>query len=325
MFFSKVNIEIAGKYKITHVNEVTFIQSDKELLSTCQIKLPFIKNVEAKIKRGDRVRVDFSMSIDFNQDDFKTEFTGFVKKVVLGLPLVIEVENNAYLLKQRSISRFYRGVALKALLEKVLVGFDFETVYSDSIRRVTLDKFLVKSGASVYDVLKKLMDKFKLIAYFKSDKLYLGSRYLIEKIPPVVVYDLERNVSKDSIVLKSEDDIRIRVKATSRLRTGQELKVEVGDSGGSIRTFFYHNIKTESELRELALAELEEAKNKKRNAGSIQVFGLPYVEHSYHVKIVSTREINKQKNGVYHVEKTGVSFSVNEGFKRVIHLGKNIS
>lgn len=326
MHFSKVSIEI-GKWKVTHVNSLDFSGSDKELLSTCKITLPFIRNARGKIKRGDRVRIDLSMSTDFNQDNFITEFVGKVKKVVLGVPLVVECENNAFLLKQKNISGFYRGIGLKALCEKVLNGLSdsFNIEYTDTIPKITLDKFLIKKGATVYDALLKLSDKFKLTAYFKGDSLFLGSRYVTEKKPKLITYHLEKNVAQDSIVLKSEDDIKIKVKATSRLRSGQELKVEVGDSDGSIKTFFYHNIKTVEYLKELALKELEEAKNKKRNSGTIKVMGLPYIEHSYQVKILSDKEESQDKLGVYFVEKVDVSFGVDNGFKRVIHLGKKLS
>jgi len=145
MFFSKVNIEIES-YKITNVNEVRFAGSDKELLSLCTIKLPYIKNIGDQLKKGDKVTVKLSMSLDFNQDDFKTEFIGYLKNITLGVPLMLEIENGVYLLKQKSISGFYRGIALKALLEKVLTGFDFEIVYSDSIPQIKLDKFLIKKG-----------------------------------------------------------------------------------------------------------------------------------------------------------------------------------
>jgi len=325
MFFSKVNIEI-GSYKVTHVNEVRFAQSDKELLSLCTIKLPYIKNVGDQLRKGDKVIVKLSMSIDFNQDDFKTEFIGYLKNITLGIPLTLEIENGVYLLKKKSVAGFYRGITLKALLEKILKGFDsnFEIVYSASIPQITLDKFLIKKGSTTYDVLKHLISKYRIKAYFKLDKLYVGSRYLIEKAPPVVVYNLEQNVAKDNIVLRSKNDVVVLVKATSRLRDGNEIQVEVGDPGGSIRTFFYHNIKTEKHLRELAEKEIEEIKLKKTK-GSIKVFGLPYVEHSYTAQVKAVKDYDKPKEGRFFIEKVETIFSVSEGFRRVLHLGKKLS
>lgn len=322
MFFSKVNIEV-GKYQITNVNEVRFTGADKELLSLCTIKLPYIKNIGNQLKKGDKVIVRLSMSTDFNQDDFKTEFTGYLKNIMLGTPLILEAENGAYLLKQKSISGFYRDVKLVDLIKKILAPFesDFDVEYSDSIPAITLGKFLIKKGVTVYDVVKKLISSYRVKVYFKNDKLFIGSRYLIEKTPTVMTYDLEQNIAKDDIVLRSKDDVVVLVKATSRLRSGQELKVEVGDPGGSIRTFFYHNIKTEAELKKLAEKELEEIKLKKTK-GSIKVFGLPYVEHSHFAQIKAVKDWDKPKEGRFFIEKVEVIFSVSEGFKRVLYLGK---
>ena len=325
MFFSKTSIEI-GRHKIANVNEVRFAQSDKELLALCTIKLPYIKNTGNEIKKGDKVTVKLSMSTDFNQNDFKTEFTEYLKNITLGIPLVLEIENGVYLLKQKSIAGFYRDITLRALLEKILKGFDsnFEVEYSDSIPQITLDKFLIKKGSTVYDVMKHLISKYRVKAYFKNDKLYLGSRYLIEKNPAIVVYHLEQNVAKDNIVLRSKDDVVVLVRATSRLRDGNEIQVEVGDPGGSTRTFFYHNIKTKKHLKELAEKELEEIRLKKTK-GSIEVFGLPYVEHSYVAQVKAIKEWDKLKEGKFFIEKVETIFSVSEGFKRILHLGKKLS
>ena len=147
---------------------------------------------------------------------------------------------------------------------------------------------------------------------------------MIEKTPPVVVYNLEQNVAKDNIVLRSKNDVVVLVKATSRLRSGDEIQVEVGDPGGSIRTFFYHNIKTESELKKIAEKELEEIKLKKTK-GSIKVFGLPYVEHSYTAQIKAVKDYDKPKEGRFFIERVETIFNTSEGFKRTLHLGKKLS
>lgn len=321
-YINKVKVTIGGKYQLTAIKEVKIKSTWKDSCDTCKLEVPNLeKYIDKGFKEGDKIKVDLSMSTSAVQDDFKTEFQGYIARIQNATPFTLHCEDEAYIWKRKkAISKFYKEITLEKLLKEL---FGDAVVISDSIFKLTLQKFTIKR-ATPYEVLSKLKKMYHLTAYFKGGQLHVGTQYLIEKTPPVKIYHLDGgqgNIVKDSLIYKSKESLKLKARVVSIMKDGKKIELTEGDADGAERTLFYRDIKEEAELRKLAKAQLEKLK-KDTVEGSIEAFGLPYTQHSYHAKLKS--EKYPKKNGTFFIDQVETSFGTS-GFRRRLKLGKKMS
>jgi hypothetical protein len=126
-----------------------------------------------------------------------------------------------------------------------------------------------------------------------------GSKDLL--LEPPVVYHLQKNVKSNSLQYKSADDVRIKIKAISKRKDAKDLKVEVGDQDGEVRTRHYYEIDNE-ELIKNANADLKAIKVD-GYSGDIVGFGLPNkVRHGMQASIIDESYEQRTDSVLYHID-----------------------
>jgi hypothetical protein len=338
------NIRI-GSYTLEGFAECEIVKSAKVLQDTATIKIPatavLVSNndILTEVPTASQIRVGDAVTIDLGYNgDNKTEFKGFVKKVIPATPTVIECEDSTYLLRQKSIKKSWSKVSLKEVLDYILNGTGISLANKvPGINFVNLRLIDVSPAA----VLQSFIEKYALTIYFKSEKkLFIGLAFDTEDLT-IVKYELGRNTISDDLEVVNDSDTALRVKAIAILPNGTKIETEIGDGAeadnmtkrkgqtdetikaedAEVRTLHFYNIQSEKELKEIARAELRKRKFTGFK-GSITTFLQPYCEVGNAASI--TDEIYTERgDGDYLIEKTTTSVTQSGG-RRKVELGLKV-
>lgn len=301
---------VLGKFEFDFVTEVEIESTWKRLTDTAKIVLPRKimwkdKLLKDEIKRGDEVQV--WLGWDF---DNRLEFQGFVADVGSKIPVEIRCEDAMWKLKQTTITKSWKSVSLKQMLSEILPGgYTFKAV------DVELGRFRI-NRVSVAKALESLREIFGLYAFFKEGILFVGFPYSLSD-GTEAAFGFERDIIDDDLVYVKEDDLKIRVVATSVLPDGSQIEVPVGDNEGETHTLHYFD-KTAAELGVLANEDLKLLRYTGFR-GDFETFGAPFVRHT-DVAVLEPG-IYQERGGKYFIDKTTARFGV-DGFRRRIELGR---
>lgn len=300
------------------VNEVTIETSYENLTDTAKITIPRKLNFDGKpiavgvdsiFKRGDSVKIELGYF-----PDLRTVFTGYITKVSPKTPIVLECEDNMYLLKTTIIDKYSKtNVTLKQLLTDILGDVvEFKTLLD-----VELGSFRI-TNSSVAKVLDTLKSDYGFYSYFVDGVLSVGLASDASDTQ-TIEYKFEENIIDDSsLEYQRSDDMRLKVKAVSlNSKDNSKIEVEVGDDDGALKTFYTQNA-TESALREFANLKLTEWKYEGFR-GTFKTFGEPFIRHGDTAKLISDKF--PEKNGLYEVVSVTRDFNTSEGYKQDIELG----
>lgn len=300
------------------VNEVTIETSYENLTDTAKITIPRKLNFDGKpiavgvdsiFKRGDSVKIELGYF-----PDLRTVFTGYITKVSPKTPIVLECEDNMYLLKTTIIDKYSKtNVTLKQLLTDILGDVvEFKTLLD-----VELGSFRI-TNSSVSKVLDTLKSDYGFYSYFVDGVLSVGLASDASDTQ-TIEYKFEENIIDDSsLEYQRSDDMRLKVKAVSlNSKDNSKIEVEVGDDDGALKTFYTQNA-TESALREFANLKLTEWKYEGFR-GTFKTFGEPFIRHGDTAKLISDKF--PEKNGLYEVVSVTRDFNTSEGYKQDIELG----
>jgi hypothetical protein len=300
------------------VNEVTIETSYENLTDTAKITIPRKLNFDGKpiavgvdsiFKRGDSVKIELGYF-----PDLRTVFTGYITKVSPKTPIVLECEDNMYLLKTTIIDKYSKTkVSLKQLLTDILGDVvEFKTLLD-----VELGSFRI-TNSSVSKVLDTLKSDYGFYSYFVDGVLNVGLASDASDTQ-TIEYKFEENIIDDSsLEYQRSDDMRLKVKAVSlNSKDNSKIEVEVGDDDGALKTFYTQNA-TESALREFANLKLTEWKYEGFR-GTFKTFGEPFIRHGDTAKLISDKF--PEKNGLYEVVSVTRNFNTSEGYKQDIELG----
>lgn len=315
------------KAKISHPNftlsqltEVSVESSYETLTDTCRITLPRKLTFKSEddellandvIKRGDEMSIELSYH-NYPQDVFK--FTGFVRSITPSVPLVIELEDHAFLLKKGPQNYSLR----EAKLDDIISRFG-RTVYEAV--DAELGQFRV-SNATPAQVLKELQEAYGIPAWFRDGILYVGLAWWPEQ-QNTVKLNMAKNVfDSSSLEWQNKDDLSIKVRAISTLPDNSKLEVEVGDPDGEeSRTLNFYNIKSESELKARAEEELKRFRFD-GYTGTLTLLGVPIVKHG---DIVNITDPDYPDRGGEYVVKTVTTTYGLDGYKQEIELDGRIA
>lgn len=318
----RTNITL-GKWSFDYCAGVEISQSIDTLTDTCRITVPRKFQWEGKqvalgddplISYGDRVIV--SLGYD---DDIQEEFRGYVREISSGVPVEIQAEDSMFLLKKDSITRNYAKVSLRTLLSDILPeGITF--VVPEGNQEISLGQFRI-SKASIAKVLDELKNTYGLYSYFRNLRsagaiqptLYCGLAFWTDNRTEHV-FRFKENIIKDELQYRRQDDIRLKIKATSMLPNNKKIEVEVGDDDGETRSVFQYNV-TQAELRVFAEKMLDELKYT-GYYGSFTAFGFPSVQKG---------DIARIEGDDYHPDGSYLIRSVRKtsgtsGYRQIIEL-----
>lgn len=300
------------------VSSFRILQSRKNLTQSAIIRIPRYgvlldpEETEYKIKVRDEVKIEVAYD-----DEFVTEFEGYVSEISPMLPLEITCEDEMFLLKETQITESWRSISLANLLKYLIPG-----VQLTQVPDITLAPFRL-NRVSKYNALKKLKEEYLLDIYYRNKKLYAGFPYYETGLEEVV-FNFQENVPKEEglkLVYKLATDVKVKIKAISLLPDNTKLEVEVGDDDGDIVTIHFNNITSTTALNKLAEQKKLELKYDGYR-GKLKTFGWPVSVHSGIAQIINNNQ--PERNGRYFIDSVEVTYD-GGGYRRDNELGKKVA
>lgn len=306
-------IEI-GKYIFRCVHSVEVNKSWKTLTDTATIKLPNVEgSLDKNIKPGDAVLIKFGYD-----DNLVTEFEGYVSSISPATPLEIMCEDEMWQQKQKQVNggkgMSWKTTTLGDVLKYLVPDATIECPV------INLSPFRIdKSVTSVGAAIKEIKERFTLVAYYRSKKLYVGLAYQ-EKGLGTVKYHFQKNALVGDLVYKRKEDVKVKVKAISMLPNNTKIEEEVGDKEGETHTLHFYNL-TKEELKQQA----EEKIGRMRYdgyRGSFTAFGIPFIDHGMVAELMDDKY--PERTGSFFVDTVKTSYGPG-GIRRTIEPGKKAS
>ncbi len=297
-------------------NSVRIESGWKLLTDTASIVLPrnvnyFDKyNVREVFRSGDPVTIELGYN-----GQYVLEFSGYIKRISAGIPIVIECEDEMYHLKRMPVNISLAKTTLENLLKKIVPGYDINALEVDlGAQR--------HASTTVSQVLDFLKQEYSLYSYMKGKQLVCGKVYQDDSdIEPVKLH-LEKNIVSNALNYKRAEDVMIKIEAISTLSSGKKISVTVGDDVGELRQLSYYNIDVEAELIKLAETDLKKYKVDGYDGG-VTTFGIPYIQHGYKVALQS--DLYPDRAGVYYVEEVVTVFDDSPRYHREVKLGEKVT
>jgi len=299
-------------------------QSIETLTDTCTITLPRRISYKGRLislaqdtidgkaifKRGDKVEVQLGYD-----GKLKTRFIGYIKEVKNAIPIQISCEDSMYLLKKGKYSRPNKECSLSELMKDMLPnGLDFHAA------DMSLGPFRVNQAtpAKVLESLKEdgIFSYFRNIVDGNTVKavLYVGLAFWTDNRKEGK-FTFAKNIIHDSdIQYKLDEDVLLKVKATSIMADNSRIEVEVGDDEGEIRTVFKYKIGKE-DLQKFAESEMQRFKYTGYH-GTIPTFGEPAMEKGDIANITGSQY---NPDGKYLIKANKIT-SGTQGYKQTLTI-----
>lgn len=295
------------------VNGVSIESGWKYLTDRAEVRLGrFLKDipreeVKSKFRKGD------SIIIELGYDEKNTvEFKGYITHVSADVPIVLKCEDESWKLKQLPVNISLKNTTLQGFLEHIMPGYTIDALEGLELGPVRFAK------TTAAKVLEKLREEYGLYSYFKNDTLVCGKVYADDSEADPIHVLLERQVIRNDLNYQLAEDVLIQIEAVSTISGGKKITVKVGDKEGETRQLSYYGIEAKATLERLAKEDLKKYKVD-GFAGGIVCFGVPKAVHGQ--KVALSSEMYNDRDGIYYVEETRVSFD-DQGFRRGIKLGE---
>jgi hypothetical protein len=311
---------------LTFANEVEIRSDWREMTDTATIKIAKKilvrgldleeKNIIDVIKTGDRVEI----RIGYDGNNI-TRFKGYVARSVMPtMPLMIQCEDEMWNLKRMPVqTRTFANHKLEDVIKYACPGYKY-----DLLNTSLGTNYVVRTGTAA-GTLMDIEKTFGLKSFFRmvngEPVLVVGKPYgsadLLTAAP--VKYHFQKNVKENSLQYMRADDVRIKVRAICKVVKGKDLKVEVGDPDGGIRTVHYMNV-SEATLRKNAEADLKKFKVD-GYSGDIVGFGLPKgVLHGLIAELIDEQYELRGASDRYHIDAVTDNFGTN-GYEVTATIG----
>lgn len=316
-------IEI-GDLKFNYVNKVEVNTSYETYTDTAIIKIPNNIKYEGKsivigsnstiFKLGDKVSI--SLGYDFN---YQVVFEGYLAKVNTSNTIELHCEDAMYLFKRATYSKSFKSVNLSDLIDFMLADISSEIKLNITID-VELGKFYIDSATGT-QVFEELKDTYGINSFVRDGELFVGLSYsgdvdyAVEK-----EFVFQNQIISDSLVYKSEEERKVKLKATSINDKNEKIEYTMGDSAGETVEIFAYDL-TEDDLKTFAEASI--VKNRFSGfEGSFITFGNPLVRHGDKVKLIDLKY--PERNGTYIVKSVKTTFGLN-GFRQEIFISQKLN
>jgi hypothetical protein len=305
-----------GAYRLRGVAGVEVRSSWDELTDTCTLTFP--RQVDWKGRAlatgaDPLLRRDQAVSIRLGYDDDNSEvFQGYISKLTADIPVTIEAQDTAYLLKRKTLNISFRNAELSEVLRAILPSqVPFQAP------NVSLGPFRI-SNATAAMVLDYLKQNYTLKSWFRNGTLYCGLAF-VPALQRTHIIRFERNVVQHSLEYLRREDVKIKLKAISMRPNNEKQEVEVGDPDGEQRTVYFYDVPLR-DLRRLAEEEIERLRYEGYR-GSLTTFLAPQVQHG---DVVDLRSLSyPERDGRYLVKAVTTRFGM-DGGRQEIELDSKI-
>ena len=314
-------ITIAGA-KFRRVNEVEIESSTKVLEDTATIKMPMtgrftLRNETTEVALAQYFKVGDPVVIKLGYNgQLRTEFEGYLQKIMPGEMLTLECIDAVFLLRKKNLQKSFRETNLKGLLDYIVDGTGIKT--SGEIPTINFEKYYLKNVTAA-SALQELKERYGLEFYLKGMLLKVGVTSFADQT--VVKYELGTNVIENDLVWINEEDTRLKIKAVNIKKDNTKTEVEAGDADGETRTLFFYNIAPGTNLKRMAEREILKYKYTGFEGG-ITGFLRPVCEVGNVVRLTDSEY--DRPEGDYLADKVTTTFGTN-GARRKIELGIKVS
>ena len=219
-----------GDYQLGMLDKVEVHKSVELLADTATITLPSAQynvalDVESKLKRGDRVVINFG----YYETGLVEEFKGYLQRISTdGGNIQLICEDELFLFRKSIANEQLKNITLDALLKKIVeecgLSMDVDCTYS-----WTYAKFVI-NNATGYDVLKKVQEECGADIYIADDKLHVhppGQMVGQERF-----YDFSVNIEKENLTYRRAEDKKVQVVVKALMPDGTVKEIETGTTGG---------------------------------------------------------------------------------------------
>ena len=316
--------KVTQKWVFNALSSCTIVEDTGSLTDTCVIELPKKISwqqdprprdqtkaasevpVEVPIKRGDRITVKLGYD-----DHLKVRFSGYIRNVNTKAPIRIECEDEMFLLKLLTAKkRGFPGIKLKELVGFLLEGTGVEYKLLDN--NIALGPYRI-TRSTVAEELNELKRERGLKAYFIQSVLHVGYDYPFDgRNKESFIHS--KNIINEELDYRREEDIKLKIKATSIDRKNVRSELELGDKDGEEVQVFINNV-DRNELKVFAQKAYDRYKYT-GHRGSFETFGEP----AMHKCDTAHLEPSDGKQGDYLVKKVEINFGTN-GYRQKIDLG----
>jgi hypothetical protein len=320
-----VNASASKKIVMQEIEGVTIKKGWANLVNRATVTMS--KNVVFKnnVKLTEVISVGSKINIELGYDGKnKLEFQGYISKIMQTIPIVLECEDDMYLLKKITLKpKTYDNATLLEIVKYITQGFNYKLNVPD----VELGKFMIEgSNATPALVLQYIKDTYGFSASFiRVGELTVGFPYQIEPSGNTFKLDFGTNIVSHDLVFKTKEDTKIILKGSSHTKGKKPLKIDYNpqnaiESEAETRTIHCQSNLTESQI----LAQLKIDYQKiliDGYAGSVLCFGTPFIETGGAV-VLQDSDFGDRK-GKYLTRNQDVSFG-NGGFRRKIEITRKL-
>ena len=333
-------------FKFSGVHEVTIKRSLHNYEDTATIKVPRLARILTKNqpsatmqKVGELINDGDSVSISLGYNGtLVNEFMGFVKRRNFGMPFEIECEGYCRQMRQNiSLSKFFTTTSVKDLLLMACGIIDVNKNKIEPLTDITLvcnvdvqllNMTLTKvNGLQVIDEIKKITMGTLAIFFITPTTLWCGFTYsaYVGNTDPFgngsVSYRLGFNCLKDNGLRERVVDEPVQVILSGTFATGQRITTQ-SEASYAIKKdkTIINNVGSVATAKAIANEKQYQA-NYHGYMGHITAFLQPFAQPGY--KAIISDDEYSERNGIYMVESTSVSFGVS-GARRSVELGPMI-
>lgn len=322
MFYCLAHITIENESQRLELRSLVELEIEltwRNLTNTARLKLPrkvyFEQGVEGVLKRGSKITIRVGYG-DRTTERLVERFRGYVAYVSNEVPLLVECEDEMFMLKQRSIQpKRFSKASLRDVLSYCGIS-DYEPLgdYQLGIFDIT------EKETNVAKVLEKLASPYGIMCWYRNGRLHCGNPMSSAKRKPVV-FAIGHNIEKSELQYrrKDKDEIRLMVIAISNKNDGKKLRVEIGDNDGEKRTLNFADL-SKQELEKQAREAMDKLKYDGCR-GSFTAWAEPVVHEGDVVELIDPDY--PERNGKFWTEKLNITAG-SGGIRQKIELGAAI-
>lgn len=306
-----------GNTAFTSVHDVVIKHSIHSLVQTAEIRIPLsarlhnasgAEPVETHkvFNPGDPVTIELGYN-----GNLKPEFSGYVKRLSYGMPMIIECEDHAYIVRKNHLTHAAENMTLKEVIDLCLKGL-YKT--DGEVPGLVIDQFNVKNESAL-NVLQGIANSYGLGIFFTPQgKLYVGPLYGYRAGD--VQYNTHLNVdpSRNELYWQHVDDVRLKIIANSWRKDGSLISEAIGDDDGQVRTLWFYNIEDAAVLRRRAQDEVAMYKFTGYR-GYFQTLLEPYAAPG--MTAIITDPDFPERGGSYYIESVETRFGVSGATRRI--------
>lgn len=318
------------KFNITVITEATITSKRDEYTDTAVITFPNNLNRRSEaidnIKIGDRIEVFLGYFPKLTKI-----FSGFINYVNKNSPLVINCEDDSFLLKRQALpARNFPNATIAQVINTFFTG-------PVNIVDTSLGGVRINKGATLIQFLDLLKTKYGILSFFQDGVLNINSSLTDNNRARTFLIDEQRNVPMGSTSLdfQKNDDLPIVSHGISTQEGGGKIELFATYEDNVLNNNII--VSTEQPLGTLNTLKVpnvsrEQLENLIRNrlpllfytgvTGDVTTFGEPVIKHGDTVQYVDSRV--PERNGFYRVNSVVTTFSTSGGYRQVLTLGVQV-